>query len=61
MAEQSGLQLTPVRCKLCQKLLFKASPDATGKFEGYCDRCKRRCPITLPLKKAPAPEATRGS
>lgn len=43
-----------IRCKVCKRLAFKASEDATGVFETRCQRacCGRIFTVTLPLKKA---------
>lgn len=54
MSNQSANQvqerdLTDVRCKTCNKLLFRSEVETTGKIEIKCEKCKRLCKINLPI------------
>jgi hypothetical protein len=39
-----------IRCKVCNRLAFKACEDAIGVFETRCNKCGRKFTVALPLK-----------
>jgi hypothetical protein len=50
-----------IRCKVCKRLAFEASEDATGVFKTRCQRssCGRLFTVTLPIVKKDAGEAAQ--
>jgi phage FluMu protein Com len=44
--------MVEIRCKVCKRMAFKASEDATGLLETRCNRCGRTFTVILPLKNA---------
>jgi phage FluMu protein Com len=39
-----------LKCKVCWKLLLKASPDTKGTVKAYCKRCKKERTFALPFQ-----------
>ena len=49
--------MVEIRCKVCNRLAFKASEDAKGAFETLCNKCGRMFTVTLPLIRNKAVES----
>lgn len=41
------MELSPVRCKKCGRLLFKAEPGGKTEVEVNCERCGRLWSVTV--------------
>ena len=49
------MELKEIRCKKCQRLLFKASPDTQGTIQLPCKKCGNLATFTLPFQQEPQP------